>query len=99
MVLVSVAARHGVQGLARYRLAAATSVRCAPVTLRQLSTNPSPLQKPANSSPGGLIHEPSQEFEPKKTGFMDAIDKLGNDMFMGEIFRGVWLSMEVRIRT
>lgn len=44
-----------------------------------------------------MIHEPTGQFEPKQTGFMAAVDKLGNDMFMGEIFRGMWLSLEVRL--
>lgn len=102
MVLALVAARQGARGAvcaARPQsLAAAvsSSSRCAPaLTVRQLSYSPAP-QKPSNSKLPGVIYEPLEQFEPKPTGFLAAVDKLGNNMFMGEIFRGMWLSLEVR---
>lgn len=66
----------------------------AAVPSRGLSDE-APMRKPGSSKGPNVIYEPEGAFEPRKTGFLDAIDRLGTAMFMGEIFRGIWLSMEV----
>lgn len=73
-----------------------TAVRPSVVAWPRQLSQQAPKAKPANSKlPEGVIHEPTHQFDPPKPGFLDAVDRLGNAMFMGEIFRGIWLSLEV----
>lgn len=98
MALAFTAMRHGVLGTVAVRPQSLPGAsRCSQEFLRQLSTHTP--RKPGNARLPGVIHEPSMDFEPRKTGFFAALDKLGNDAFMGEIFRGMWLSFEVGFRS
>ncbi|CAM9910111.1 unnamed protein product, partial [Choristocarpus tenellus] len=41
---------------------------------------------------------PVDNIEYKPTSFLTVVDRLANILFMGEIFRGIWLSAEVMLK-
>lgn len=97
-IMIAQSARRTSASAFRHMVAAPTvSTAARPagcVAARHLSSLPQPPRK--HKLEKGEIAPPEDNIEFKKTSVMDIIDRLANAVFLGEMWRGWWLCMEVR---